>query len=68
MPLKHGKSQSTISSNISELHKGGTYSRTRKKFGKKKANKQAIAIALSEARRTGRRRGNVGDEVAGRYY
>ena len=65
MPLRKGAS---VSENISELHTGNTYARTRKKFGKKKANKQAIAIALSEARRTGRRRGNVGDEVAGRYY
>ena len=42
MPLKTGKSQKTISSNISELESTG-------KFG----HKQSIAIALEEARKSG---------------
>jgi hypothetical protein len=50
MPLESGKSASTISRNISELHTGKTFKRTKKKFGKKKAAKQAVAIALSKAR------------------
>ena len=53
MPLKKGKSRSTVSSNISELHKGKTFSRTQRKFGKAKADKQAVAIALSQKRKSG---------------
>lgn len=51
MPLKKGSSSKTVSSNIRELHSGETYSKTKKKFGKKKADKQAVAIALSQARK-----------------
>lgn len=54
MPLKKGKSKKTISKNIKELHKGKTYKKTSKKFGKKKANKQAVAIAFSQARKSNR--------------
>jgi hypothetical protein len=42
-----------ISGNISEFHKGPTYAHTAAKFGKDRANKQAVAVALSEARRSG---------------
>jgi len=49
MPLKKGSSQKTISSNISELHSGKQFDKTKEKFGKKVADKQAIAIALSKA-------------------
>jgi len=51
-PLKKGKSRKTVSSNIRELHQGKTYARTRRKFGAKKANKQAVAIALSTKRKS----------------
>ena len=50
MPLKAGSSPSTISSNIKELHTGKTYAHTAGKFGKERADKQAVAIAFSEAR------------------
>jgi hypothetical protein len=51
MPLLHGSGKKIVSKNIQELHSGDTYSRTRKKFGKAKADKQAVAIALSESRK-----------------
>jgi len=50
MPLKGGKSKATVSKNISELHGGKTYAHTKRKFGKKKADRQAVAIALNKAR------------------
>ena len=49
MPLKKGKSKKVISKNISEFHGGDTYAKTAKKFGKKKADKQAVAVALNVA-------------------
>lgn len=51
MPLKKGSSKKTVSANIRELHTGKTYAKTAAKFGKGKANKQAVAIALSTARK-----------------
>jgi hypothetical protein len=51
MPLKKGSSSKVVSANIRELHGGKTYARTAAKFGKEKANKQAVAIALSQARK-----------------
>lgn len=52
MPLKRGKSQKVVSENIAELHQGKTYAKTKAKFGKKKADKQAVAIALDRQRRS----------------
>ena len=49
MPLKSGKSKAVVSSNISEFHKGKTFAKTSKKFGKAKANKQAVTVAMSKA-------------------
>lgn len=57
MPLEKGSSPKTISRNIEELHSGNTYAHTKSKFGKDKANKQAVAIAFSEAK--GRAMGGV---------
>lgn len=54
MPLKKGTSKSTVSQNIREFHTGNTYRKTEAKFGKKKADKQAVAVALAEKRRSGR--------------
>lgn len=50
MPLKPGSDKETISGNISEFHGGKTYASTEAKFGKNKANKQAVAVAYSKAR------------------
>jgi hypothetical protein len=52
MPLKKGKGKKVLSENISEFHKGKTYEKTKKKFGKKTANKQAIAAAYSQQRKS----------------
>ena len=53
MPLLKGKSKKTISKNISEFHKGATYEATKAKSGKAAADKQAVAVALSQARDSG---------------
>jgi hypothetical protein len=55
MPLKRGTSKSVVSKNIKEFHSGNTYAATMKKFGKAKADKQAIAVAFSEKRKAGPR-------------
>lgn len=54
MPLKAGKSKATVAGNIREFHTGGTYARTKKKFGKAKADKQAIAVAMAKRRQSGK--------------
>lgn len=64
MPLKKGSSPKIISQNISEFHTGPTYAATKAKFGKAKADKQAIAAAMSTARRYGKKKQD-GGPVAG---
>lgn len=49
MPLAKGRSKATVSKNVSELHSGKTYAHTEKKYGKKTADAQAVAIALKAA-------------------
>jgi hypothetical protein len=48
MPLEPGGSPSKT---IPELHSGRTFKRTKRKYGKKRAQKQAIAIALANERK-----------------
>jgi hypothetical protein len=52
MPLQKGKSKKVISNNIAEFHGGETYKNTEAKFGKKKADKQAVAVAMSKAKKS----------------
>ena len=42
--------QKHASKTIRELHTGSTYAHTARKFGKKRAQKQAVAIAMKAAR------------------
>jgi hypothetical protein len=49
MPLQKGKSPKVVSGNIRELHTGKTFAKTEAKFGKQKADKQAVAIAMNVA-------------------
>lgn len=57
MPLKPGSSRETVSENIREFHKGPSFAHTESKFGKKDADKQAVAVALETARKTKRAKG-----------
>lgn len=43
------KGAKNVGRNIKEFHKGKTFKKTAKKFGKAKANKQAIAVGLRQA-------------------
>jgi hypothetical protein len=56
MPLKRGTSKKTTEKNFHELRHGKTFSRTEKKYGKKRAQKQMVAIALSNKRKSGKKR------------
>lgn len=46
------KGASAVAGNIREFHKGKTYQRTKAKFGKKRADKQAVAVGFAEAGRS----------------
>lgn len=54
MPLEPGSSKSVTKRNFEELGRGKTYAHTRAKFGKKRADKQRIAIVLQNRRETSR--------------
>jgi hypothetical protein len=52
MPLNKGAGKKVFSKNISEFHKGKTYQKTKKKFGKKKAQAQSVAVAYAQQRKS----------------
>ena len=52
MPLKKGSPKKTVSDNIREFKKGPRNKATAKKSGKASAQKQAVAVALKEARKS----------------
>lgn len=52
MPIDPRASQSDI---IREFHTGKTYARTKRKYGKRAADKQAVAVSYSAKRRAKRR-------------
>lgn len=55
MPLESGSDRATVRRNFDEVRHGKTYARTRKRFGRRKANKQMIAIVLSKKRESARK-------------
>ncbi len=50
MPLLPGKKNRA--ENFKEFHAGPTYAHTKKKFGAKRANAQAVAVILNNERNT----------------
>jgi hypothetical protein len=52
MPLLPGKDKATIKKNFEEFGKGKTYAHTRQKFGKHRADKQRVAVVLSNERKS----------------
>lgn len=54
MPLEKGSSKAATKRNFRDFGKGRTYSKTKRKFGKRRADKQRIAVVLSNARKSKR--------------
>lgn len=52
MPLTPG---AEVGDTIRELHTGKTYRHTKKKFGKKRADRQAVAIAIRNRKKHGKK-------------
>jgi hypothetical protein len=58
MPLKEATgSEKETQDNFNELRHGKTYAKTQRKYGKKRAQKQMIAIALKTKREAKRKKG-----------
>ena len=50
MPVLKGRGKRKLAENFHELRHGKTFARTRRKFGKRRARKQMVAIALKAQR------------------
>lgn len=55
MPLKKSASKETTEENFHEFKHGKTYSRTKRKYGAKVANRQMVAAVLSNKRKSAKR-------------
>lgn len=55
MPLERGTSRAVTQRNFDEVRHGKTFAKTSRKYGKKLAEKQMIAIVLSNKRKSARR-------------
>lgn len=65
MPMIDGDSKEAVSDNIAEFHQGKTYAKTKRKFGAKVANKQAVAASLSNARKSRTRKFSLSQKKTG---
>jgi len=56
MPLRKGSDRKTTEANFRELGRGKTYARTKRRKGKKRADRQRVAIVLKNQRKSKRRK------------
>ena len=63
VPLHPGSSNKVKSENISEFHTGPTYAHTKAKFGKARADAQAIAAAYANAKRHPKKKAGGGPNL-----
>lgn len=56
MPLRDSDTQSATEDNFREFGEGATYARTKRKYGKKKANAQRVAVVMKNKRKAARRK------------
>jgi hypothetical protein len=52
MPLRKGTSKATTRQNFEEVGRGSIYRRTKRKYGKKRADRQRVAIVLNNKRKS----------------
>jgi hypothetical protein len=55
MPLKQGTSKKTTEENFDDVRHGKTFAKTKRKFGAKRAQKQMVAIVLSNKRKSAKK-------------